>query len=454
MSGDTSGTAMVALTDEVDIRESLAVLPCVADEGSVAFLRAHGRVFFLLRGPPGSGKGTVMDALREYYPDARTYWSDRMFTSLMAPPRNRETVRESHRLCQEKIEAYMKENVPVIINKNTNVTVWEISPYLRLGAKYGYVTILIDINRKFLLKPQVLAVTNSKGLNAEYMNKRMSQWEDVLPMAVGWFPSARDAVLLTRRFDQLRQTLSKEADLTMNPLRSPEGFPFCLARLCWFGWEPSDRDYCRRQEVEQAYGMKSTIKVFGYAILEGLVLALVQLSDDQVALCGTCSNNDGEAPSHEDDIAASFARSVSLHSWKETRCTVALEDIVDGNRTVEDLPKADKLSYLPVPRVRFIILGSTNDPFAYSRSLGGLHNRLAEEFSVSEEGVIQCEQKINVGGVDVYSTETAWLVLDDRSVELDAVFTGFYQPYSTGPRPRPVGRGRLRRPWQPRSDKW
>uniref|UniRef100_A0A6B0V5K9 Putative secreted protein n=1 Tax=Ixodes ricinus TaxID=34613 RepID=A0A6B0V5K9_IXORI len=193
--------------------------------------------------------------------------------------------------------------------------------------------------------------------------------------------------------------------------------------------------------------MKGTIKVFGYAILEGLVLALVQLNNDQMALCGTCSHDDGKAHSHEDDIAASFARSVSLHSWKETRCTVVLEDIVDGNRTVEDLPKAGRLSYLPVPRVRFIILGSTDDPFEYSRSLGGLHNRLAEEFSVSVEGVIQCEKKINVGGVDVYSTETAWLVLDDRSVELDAVFTGFYQPYSTGPRSRSVVLCFFRCPW-------
>lgn len=41
----------------------------------------------------------------------------------------------------------MVENVPVVINHNTNVMVWEIAVYLVLAAKYGYTAILIDMPR-------------------------------------------------------------------------------------------------------------------------------------------------------------------------------------------------------------------------------------------------------------------------------------------------------------------
>ncbi|KAH7956572.1 hypothetical protein HPB52_010672 [Rhipicephalus sanguineus] len=142
--------------DVLDVAEFLDSVdfPCLVDDDTMEFLRSHGRILFLSRGPPGSGKGTVASKLLELYPGSRICWSHNMFLDPLAPPRTEETLRQSHDLCRQKITEYMQQNVPVIINKNTNMMMWEMSNFLRMAATYGYTVIILDVNKNFVMKPE------------------------------------------------------------------------------------------------------------------------------------------------------------------------------------------------------------------------------------------------------------------------------------------------------------
>lgn len=73
--------------------------PYLTHKETVRFLRTHGRLLFLLRGLPGSGKSIVAMELQRLYPDSRTYCADMFFSTPVAPERSHVTMRESHVLC-------------------------------------------------------------------------------------------------------------------------------------------------------------------------------------------------------------------------------------------------------------------------------------------------------------------------------------------------------------------
>lgn len=424
--GDGSKTLF---TDDIDVLD-VVDFPCLVDDDTVEFLRSHGRVFFLSRGPPGSGKGTVATRLHELYPGSRLYWADKMFLTPLAPPRTKETLKQSHELCRKKITEYMQQNEPVIINRNTNMTVWETSQYLQIAATYGYTVIILNIDKNLILKPEVLAITNSKGLDQRYMKSRLKQWEQVYPYAMGWSPRPRDAASLLHRYMKLAAELANgDNGIGLKPVRCAQFFPFCVARVCWFGWDERDREYCHSELVKKAYASKDTITVFGYAVVGDLVVAVVQLTEAQAALVG-----DREQPIH---LEAAILRHANALEYDEKLCTFDLHEMSAQNESDQTavLEEGAACCELPPPsRVSFIVLGSTTaKPIKYSDAM--LHTSLLRDHMHSWKDTCAVPRiGVNTAGVSVYSTisnDTCHLIAVKKSVKLDVVFTGHYQAYTT-----------------------
>uniref|UniRef100_A0A224YI47 2',3'-cyclic-nucleotide 3'-phosphodiesterase n=1 Tax=Rhipicephalus zambeziensis TaxID=60191 RepID=A0A224YI47_9ACAR len=424
------GAGKTLFTDDIDVLD-VVDFPCLADDDTMEFLRSHGRILFLSRGPPGSGKGTVATRLHELYPDSRIYWSDKMFLTPLAPPRTKETLNQSHELCLQKITEYMQQNTPVIINRNTNMSVWEASPYLRIAATYGYTVIILNIDKNLILKPEVLAVTNSKGLDQSYMKNRLKQWEHIYPYAMGWSPRPRDAAFLLRRYRELSAALANNG-IVLKPVQCEQFFPFCIARLCWFGWDEQDRHFCHSEPVKKAYGSKDTITVLGYAAVGDLVMAVVELTEAQAALMG-----DSEQPAN---LEMAISRHANGQECDEMLCTVDLHNMFMQNETDETvvLQEGAACSELPPPsRVSFILLGSTTaKAVKYSSAVlraSLLHNHM-RSWRVTGAGPRICA---DADGVSVYGTpadapdDMCLLIADKKTVRLDTVFTGYYQAHTS-----------------------
>ncbi|KAK8769136.1 hypothetical protein V5799_014399, partial [Amblyomma americanum] len=410
--------------------------PCIKVEKTQHFLRTHGRLLFLVRGPPGMGKGIVVDELEQLYPNSRSYWSDKLFTSPMAPERNKETMHKSHVLCASKIEGFMQNNVPVIINKSTNVMVWEIEPYLKLASKYAYTVILIDMPNYVALYPKNLTAANNKGLNETYFINRVKQWEQVHPFATGWSPRPEDAARLLERFRQLRLVLlKKRCSLDRKSVVDTCVFPFCLARLCLFGRTKVDKDYCCSEQVKKAYGRSDTLRVFGYAIAQGFVFAMVELSDDQ-ALLTTGPDGIGCGHRADSDLFAGWMR-----TWEEVPCTVDIAKFTTegggGSRQEDWLRRDDKrikLKDTPLSRITFMPLGSLDGTkYTYTGAVAAPWRLLSSKlhFWITQSAAGKVCAK-TVAGIDVYGSRIEGVVLlVDLAVEMDVVFTGYYQPYTT-----------------------
>lgn len=425
----------ILFTDDIDVLD-VVDFPCLVDDNTVEFLRSHGRILFLSRGPPGSGKGTVASRLHELYPGSRIYWADKMFLSPLAPPRTKETLKQSHELCLQKTTKYMQQNEPVIINRSTNMRVWETSQYLQIAAMYGYTVIILDIDKNLILKPEVLAVTNSKGLDQNYMTNRMKQWEHIYPYAMGWSPRPRDAAFLLHRYGDLYAELTNHDNgIVLRPVQCAQFFPFCIARVCWFGWDEQDRKYCHSELVKKAYGSKDTITVFGYALLGDLVMAVVKLTEAQAALMGTNGN-----PVNRETITSRYKNAQEYEKYDEMLCTVDLSSMFAKNESDETdvLEEGERYYELPPPsQVSFIVLGSTAaGAIKYSSAVQHAGLLLNHMHSWDDMGAAPriC---MDVNGISVYGThmdtsdDLCLLIVDKNTVKLDVVFTGHYQAYTT-----------------------
>lgn len=447
-SGDAGGadcpTDTTQLLDRVDV-------PCLKDEATLRFLRTHGRLFVLVRGPPGSGKNIVAAELEELYPDSRSYWSDKLFNSPVAPERNSFSIRESHDLCLSKIEGFMKNDVPMIINRNTNVMVWEISKFLVLASRYGYTIILVDMPHHFVLDPKVLTATNNKGLGEPYISNRVRQWEEVHPFATGWSPRPKDAAKLLHRYRHLRKVLYEEDPaLAPKDIASSHVFPFCLARVCVFGRTTSESDYCSSEKVKKAYGRCDTVHVFGYAVTRGFVFAVAELTEDQ-ALLVKGSDHDGSdgmagraGDDEVDDLTQRMCLSLSPQNWEDVSCIVDLAKFASSDNGAGDVEggalrrakdKTDLKSTDP-SRITIMPLGSMEGTeYSYARAVGTPWALLAKKLRAwtasKAEGAVK-----KVGDVHIYTasesvSDSCCLLIEDEAVELDVVFTGYYQPHTT-----------------------
>lgn len=424
---------------------NLLEVPYLKEEETVAFLRTHGRVLFLVRGPPGAGKKPVRDEIKKLYPGSQDYCAEMFFQEDTTREWNNNSRKEAHELCQRKIEGFMDKDVPFIINFNTNIQVWEVNRYVEMAARHSYAVILVNIPHHFILNTEILLQTNKEkphDLSERYLSERLKIWEEVHPYATGWSPRPRDAAELLSRFRQIREAL-QNADPAMAPKDAVNSkvTPFALARICRFGRAKSDEDYCESEKVKRAYGRKDTLTVFGYAISKGFVFAIVKLSGAQVLLTkGHESVDDGGNGEDEaDDLRRFREAKVTVYDWKEVRAEEDLAKFMaaDAEHSLNiRCGSRINLTDLDQSTVTIIPLGRCDGKdFSYSQAVTSpwalLSSKLRSWISAEEWS----DHPTTIAGIDVFgspeSADDACLLIDEAMVEIDAVFTGLYYPYTT-----------------------
>ncbi|KAH7956573.1 hypothetical protein HPB52_010673 [Rhipicephalus sanguineus] len=297
-------------TDAVKQLPDFVDSPCLNHDATRRFLRTHGRLFILVRGSFGSGRDTVIARLKQVYAGSRSPTgssrASKYQISTTASTRFDATLNE--------IESFMKDDVPMLY-RYTDIMVWHITKYLALASKYGYTVILVDMPHQPASDPKVL-------YKAMGESKQENHWEEVYPFAMGWSPRPKDAAWLLRRFWQIRNALHDEDPaLTPRDIASSYVYPFCLARLCLFGCNAADKEYCQSEKVKHAYGRSDTLRVFGYAVTQGFVFVMVELTDDQASLIGHI-HGVWEADRDVDAVTRQLSLSAGFQTWEEVACTV------------------------------------------------------------------------------------------------------------------------------------
>ncbi|KAL3195832.1 hypothetical protein MRX96_015719 [Rhipicephalus microplus] len=198
------------------------------------------------------------------------------------------------------------------------------------------------------------------------------QWEEVHPFATGWSPRPKDAAQLLQRFRQIRNILKNE-DSTLAPkdVASSHVYPFCLARVCLFGSSVADKDYCLSEKVMQAYGRSDTLRVFGYAVTQGFVFAMVKLTDDQASLTGRLDSVDENNDVGE--VTRQLSLSLGFQTWDEVGCIVDMAKFTEGcddGNNLHFVGKRIGLEDLQLSRITFMPLGSIDGTeYSYSKAV-------------------------------------------------------------------------------------
>ncbi|XP_064478008.1 uncharacterized protein LOC135391619 [Ornithodoros turicata] len=317
----------------------------------------------------------------------------------------------------------MRDNVPVIVNRNSNVRRMEMWPYIRLALRYGYTIILAETHNRISSDTELLVLSNTERLDETYLNDRIKQWEEVYPLYTGWFLRPSDGLHLQMRYAEI-SSIAVENGWNIPKICHAEALVFCLGRLCSFGKEPEDQVYCDSDKVKDSYGSKHTLAIFGYAVVDNIVLAAVNLNEDQQSMI--------DNPDDKEECSVKTAAGIQVDDWEATKCSVNIEDIVCATTDREEPSKLEKLDQVPsADTVSFIVLGRTEKhqgrDFIYDKELCNSLERFSRERM--SEGVPRGEQ-LSLDQIDIYKVENEFLIVDSRTVQLDSVFTGFYQSYS------------------------
>lgn len=91
-----------ALGSDVD-KEEIFDYPYLTDEKTISFIKEHGRVMIIIRGPNSTLKATLSEMITTLYPTAQHCCADHYFSKTFSPPdRNKDTLKLAHRYCQKK----------------------------------------------------------------------------------------------------------------------------------------------------------------------------------------------------------------------------------------------------------------------------------------------------------------------------------------------------------------
>lgn len=133
------------------------------------------KTLHIIRGLPGSGKSTLAKnlglaftalgqtiALRE----ADSFFTNEAGQYLFDPKR----IGEAHMWCRDRVEEAMLQDVDNVVVSNTFVQKWEVSHYIQLAKKWGYVPILYSVNNNHF--------GSIHGVPMETIQRMKARWQN------------------------------------------------------------------------------------------------------------------------------------------------------------------------------------------------------------------------------------------------------------------------------------
>lgn len=83
-------------------KEEIFDYPYLTDESTISFIKKHGQVMFIIRGPNSTLKSYLSEMIMTQYPTSKLCCADHYFRTFTSPTRSTETLKQSHNYCQKK----------------------------------------------------------------------------------------------------------------------------------------------------------------------------------------------------------------------------------------------------------------------------------------------------------------------------------------------------------------
>ena len=131
----------------------------------------------IVRGLPGSGKSTWT---QNNCPDAYVCSADKFFEREGEYKFNPSLLPHAHAACMGAFIEALREERPLVVVDNTNVTKIEIAPYISVAQAFGYEVEIIYVQKKHSI--QKLVERNIHKIPYRSVENMESRWEDNFPL--------------------------------------------------------------------------------------------------------------------------------------------------------------------------------------------------------------------------------------------------------------------------------
>ncbi|UJR23379.1 hypothetical protein I4U23_026388 [Adineta vaga] len=138
------------------------------------------QLLILMRGCPGSGKSTLAKSLNDGYNgqilSTDGYYRDNNnLNEYFFDPSKHE---DAHYYYNSRLASdAFKQNISPIIIDNTNITTWEMKPYVLMGKEAGYEILLVEPQTPWRYKAHELVKRNVHSLSLQRINDMLNRFE-------------------------------------------------------------------------------------------------------------------------------------------------------------------------------------------------------------------------------------------------------------------------------------
>jgi predicted kinase len=438
------------IINEIKSQEYLD-FPFLEDDNTIEWIKTN-RTVMVMRGLPGSGKSTLVNAVTYLYsPDeplvcsADHYFLDRngryKFDAVQ--------LKNAHESSQSIMKLACTEGKKIIIVDNTNVQRWEMGPYFAAAnsAPFTYRVIVAEPKTPWRLDPQELADKNSHDVGLEVLLKKVKQFSVALPVYYAWFFSPTDSrimldmssTLFKRCFvacEEFRDSFKSFSSM-LNLASAMNYFSrdmfgsgdrhilHCTAKFCGFQKQGAvkahAKDYARKRQVQDSLGGVQSLKITGFFFTKDTFGARVELSEDQFHLYDQDEQLSPLSPKR-------YGKPPKSYPSKEGH-----KDTLKQSVTLDEEPmniRDEKKRFYPYPgrgRRAHITLGTAPGVKAMTTGIDLLEVVQAEKDAF--EGIDVPKFQTNVDdSKDIIRQykENMWVVYPEYAISIKTLFTGYY----------------------------
>jgi len=418
--------------------------PFLYDDLSIKQLQVS-KIMLIMRGLPGSGKSFLVKQIKLKYPQSVSVSADDYFMVDGQYKFQAKLLKEAHEFSQSTCEYHCRENKSVIIVDNTNVKRWEMSNYLVLAEKYRYTVVLVEPQTPWKFDATHLAARNSHGVDMKVLQKRLKEYQTIIPRYLGFFLNRGDSIsLLEHSYGLLYRALqaSKEfyedfskfsgCDTLENMLyfynrNNCMGLSKYLLHLTtkFFRFAKKDKESTDLSKYEQYFGMTSRLYIAGFSVTNKTFGAKIVLDNQQL---GLWEQNDKEidvssVPVGPGNGCANVPVPVIQDTWNQ-------EDDLETNMYSSLVTRLDKVTNEEMNSVHgrraHLTLGTSGECKPVQTGLDTikcmqlLHNQNGYQIFKLPSGPGLLEASLMKLGAD------CWFILLDRYMTVNAMFTGSY----------------------------
>jgi len=128
----------------------------------------------ITRGLPGSGKSTY---IKKNYPDVVACSADNAFMKNGVYQFDASRIKEAHQSCMKQFLSAMIRRDPLVVVDNTNISLWEASPYVAVAEACGYAVCFV----RFDVSVETAAARNVHGVPHDRIKAMAQRFERSLP---------------------------------------------------------------------------------------------------------------------------------------------------------------------------------------------------------------------------------------------------------------------------------